>query len=74
MSRRQRWSAACPPSRSTSAASPSPPAPGGTLLVVWPEWDADFASQIFLDDAWSEYRAIDTTHRRRQSSSFAAGE
>jgi hypothetical protein len=26
------------------------------------EWDSDYASLIFLDDAWSEYRAIDGAH------------
>jgi hypothetical protein len=26
------------------------------------EWNSDYASLIFLDEAWSEYRAIDVTH------------
>ena len=26
------------------------------------EWDSRYASLIFLDDAWSEYRAIDVSH------------
>lgn len=26
------------------------------------EWDSEYASLIFLDDVWSEYRAIDATH------------
>ena len=26
------------------------------------EWDSEYASLTFLDDAWSEYRALDVTH------------
>ena len=38
----------------------------GLKCVVSPcftvEWDSDYASLIFLDDVWSEYRAMDVSH------------